>query len=114
MKIIYNHFLPIPGFEAMMLFGVIFARKKYRPISEATIRHEMFHELQVRQDYQTSKIDDRIPPSIWAWIKFYAVYLSQWVRYGYRSIPFEQEAYMHCNDDEYIRTREKKAWKKYL
>nr|DAE36180.1 MAG TPA: hypothetical protein [Bacteriophage sp.] len=37
MKIIYNDIIPFPGFAAINLFGVIFARKKYRPLSETTV-----------------------------------------------------------------------------
>ena len=37
MKIIYNSLIPFRGYKAMMLFGVIFARKKFKPLSAVTV-----------------------------------------------------------------------------
>ena len=39
MKIIYNSLIPFRGYKAMMLFGVIFARKKFKPLSAVTVNH---------------------------------------------------------------------------
>nr|DAM03170.1 MAG TPA: hypothetical protein [Caudoviricetes sp.] len=32
MKVIYNKYLPIKGYVAINLFGIIFARKEFKPI----------------------------------------------------------------------------------
>ena len=40
MKIIYNILIPFPGYVAMMLFGVIFGRQKYKPLGSLVINHE--------------------------------------------------------------------------
>lgn len=34
MKVMYNKYLPIKGYIAINLFGLIFARKEFNPISE--------------------------------------------------------------------------------
>jgi hypothetical protein len=102
MKIIYNNFIPFRGYVAMMLFGVIFARKKHRPLAEQTINHEAIHAAQARD--------------CGGWWRFYARYLGYWVLYGfsYRAIPFEREAYAKQRDLNYLKNRETKAFKKYL
>lgn len=44
MKIVYNRIMPFRGYSAMMFFGVIFARKKYKPLPSRTVRHEAIHK----------------------------------------------------------------------
>lgn len=43
MKILYNNIIPLKGFQALNLFGVILARKEYGELSEITINHEAIH-----------------------------------------------------------------------
>ncbi len=40
MIIIYNKFIPLKGFRAMNLCGILFARKEFEPLSVWTINHE--------------------------------------------------------------------------
>lgn len=103
MKIIYNGVIPFKGFVAINLFGIIFARKEYRPISETTINHEAIH---------TKQMKDLL------YVGFYLCYIAEWlVRLfmkgdAYRNISFEREAYNYQHTPEYIRTRQKFAmWK---
>lgn len=83
----------------MNLFGIVFARREYRPLSAATIRHEAIHTAQMRE---------------LLYVGFYLCYLGEWfVRlFGkgntYRNISFEREAYRHQHDLNYLRTR--KRW----
>jgi hypothetical protein len=100
MKVIYNNVLPPAGFAAITLFGVIFARKKYKPVSRKLINHEEIHKAQAKD--------------FGGWIIFYIVYLYCWVRnlfkYGftkeaYYKIPFEIEAYANEGDFEYLENR---------
>lgn len=49
MKIIYNKLIPFKGFAAINLFGVLFARKECKPLSERTINHEAIHTAQMRE-----------------------------------------------------------------
>ena len=99
MKVRYNNLLPFPGFVAMAFFGVILARKKYKPLSSATIRHEEIHEAQAKE--------------CGGWIRYYLKYLFFWVKYGYRMIPFEREAYHNETRENYLDIREPFAWRKY-
>lgn len=99
MKIIYNNILPFPGFIAMMLFGVIFARKKYRPLGVVTINHEGIHDAQAKECN--------------GYFRYYWKYLRCWVKYGYRNIPFEREAYDNEENPDYLNKREPFAWKQY-
>ena len=100
MKIIYQNILPPRGFVAIMLFGRIFARKKFKPLSARTINHEKIHAAQAKD--------------CGGWVLFYIRYFFQWVRVGfrYRKIPFELEAYMYDKYDTYLKHRNKFAWKK--
>lgn len=41
--IIYNNIIPFKGFDAINLFGVIFARKEYGELSDKVINHEKIH-----------------------------------------------------------------------
>jgi hypothetical protein len=42
MKVIFNSIIPFPGFKAINLFGVLFARKGSK-IDDKTINHESIH-----------------------------------------------------------------------
>lgn len=127
MKIFYNILLPVPGFIAMMLFGVNFARWEYRlkkgndplvfwdePEAGRGLpgyieNHEAIHKAQVIQDFKKEgeKRDFR------AYCRYYVAYLKQWVRYGYENAPFEVEAKTYARWPEYLDHREPNAWKKY-
>ena len=100
MKLIYNHFIPLPGFAAMMLFGVIFARKKCKPLSVITINHEAIHAAQANE--------------CGGWWRFYCLYIGQWFKYGYRRAPFEREAYAYAHNTYYLTDRRPYAWRNYL
>ena len=100
MKIIYNKFIPIKGFSATVIFGRIYARKEFKPLSERTVRHEEIHALQAKD--------------CGGWIRFYLRYLIYWIRFGYRNNPFEIEAYGNDFKHDYLEKRQKFAWKKEL
>ena len=97
MRIIYNNLIPFPGYSAMMLFGVIFARKKYKPLSTSTINHEAIHDAQARDCH--------------GYFFYYLRCLWQWIRHGYRNNPFEVEAYDNERNPDYLKTRKPFAWK---
>lgn len=99
MKIIYNNILPFKGYSAMMLFGVIFARKKYKPLSPLIINHEAIHDAQAKD--------------CGGYTFYYLRYIGQWLRYGYRNCPFEREAYANERNPHYLKKRNKNAWKAY-
>lgn len=99
MKVIYNNIIPFPGFVAINLFGILFARKIYDPLSKFTVNHEAIHTHQMKE---------------LGYIFFYILYLIEWVckifYYGnlhkaYRNISFEKEAYANDKNLNYLNTR---------
>ena len=90
MKIVYSNIIPVKGFTAINLFGVLFVRKEYEgKLSEKTMNHESIHTAQMKE---------------LGYIGFYVIYLLEWIyrlifhtSTAYRGISFEREAY--CNQD---------------
>ena len=107
MKIIYNNIIPLPGFKAINLFGVLFVRKGCT-MSESDINHEMIHTEQMKE---------------MGYVLFYLWYLVEWLvklaRLGnsnkaYRAISFEREAYGNEKNLIYMTTREKFVSRKLI
>ena len=103
MKVIYNGFIPFKGFSAMNLFGVVFCRKEYRPVSESTLSHEQVHTMQMRE---------------LGFLFFYLLYVLEWALklpiYGkgaYRRISFEREAYAFQHDPD---ARKRFGWVRFI
>ena len=114
-KIIYNKIIPFKGYCAITIFNTIFARTEYQKngISKRTINHESIHMAQSR-DFGIG---------FCGYFIFYIWYLLEWIfklpcaLFGYapyRSISFEQEAFAHENDFEYLKSRKRFQWTKYL
>lgn len=108
MKVIYNKRLPIKGYTAINLFGIIFARKEFKPISERTLNHELIHTAQMKE---------------LLYIFFYLWYGIEWlvrlIQYrdrlsAYYNISFEREAYSNQSDLGYLRVRKVFQFRKYL
>ena len=106
MKIIYNKIIPLKGFSAINIFGVVFARKEYGTLHWQTMNHELIHTAQMKE---------------LGYIPFYLLYFIEWVvrlfingKQAYRKISFEQEAYAYAGDTGYLTNRKKYAFLKYL
>lgn len=106
MKIVYNNILPVKGFTAMNLFGIIFARNEYKPLARRIQNHEAIHTVQMKE---------------MLYIFFYFWYLVEWLvklfRYGrnaYENISFEREAYTYQYDYSHLEKRKKYHWIKRL
>ena len=108
MKVIYNKRLPIKGYTAINLFGIIFARKEFKPISERTLNHELIHTAQMKE---------------LLYIFFYLWYGIEWLvrliqyrdsKEAYLNISFEREAYKNQYDLSYLKYRKKYEFRKYL
>ena len=106
MKIVYNNILPVKGFAAMNLFGIIFARNEYKPLARRIQNHEAIHTVQMKE---------------MLYIFFYLWYLVEWFvklfRYGrnaYENISFEREAYTYQYDYSHLEKRKKYHWIKRL
>lgn len=104
MKVIYNNIIPFPGYKAINLFGILFARKGSN-IDDVTINHESIHTEQMKE---------------MLYILFYIWYIIEWIirlfkkGNAYRNISFEQEAYDNENNLDYLKTRKHYGWFKYL
>ncbi len=107
MKPIYNKILPIKGFVAINLFGIIFARREYR-LGQVELNHERIHTQQMIE---------------MLFLFFYLFYLIEWfiklIYYrnfmkAYRSISFEREAYTFQRDLQYLKKRRIFAWRKWV
>ena len=102
MKVICNSILPIGKNKvSMTLYPFIFVKRKHAALfTTKVLNHELIHEAQIKE---------------LGLIGFYIMYLWFFVKGGYkRANPFELEAYAHDDDLDYLKHREKYAWKSYL
>ncbi|OJU52984.1 MAG: hypothetical protein BGN96_17615 [Bacteroidales bacterium 45-6] len=108
MHIIGNKRIPFRGFQAINLFGIVFARRECLPLSAVTINHEKIHTQQMRE---------------LAFFPFYLLYVAEWMfksirrrsfRQGYLSISFEREAYANQEDLSYLEKRKRWGFVKYM
>ena len=103
MKIIRNKFIPLQGYKAMNLFGVLFVRGNAR-IDNITLNHEKIHTAQIKE---------------MLYVFFYLWYVTEWlIRLfmkgdAYRNISFEREAYNNENDLNYLENRKRFNFTKY-
>ena len=110
MLVIKNNILPLPGFVAVNLFGLVFVRKKewekLTPARQEKVRrHEAIHTRQM--------VELLI-------VGFYLLYRLEWAYWmvfrplnAYRHISFEREAYAHESKKTYLQTRRHYAqWRK--
>lgn len=123
MKVIYNKFIPFPGFFAVNLFGIMFVREEFknRKISKTTYNHESIHSEQML-DF----VGGNNKLLIFGGIIFYILYFIEWLIKliisgftlgkvkAYRSISFEQEAYANERNYNYLKARKRFTWCKYI
>lgn len=107
MKIIRNNIIPFAGYKAMNLFGVLFVRGNAR-IDDITLNHEKIHTAQMKE---------------MLYIFFYVWYVIEWfirlfafkgAKFAYRNISFEREAYSNDKDQDYLNTRKRFAFTRYI
>lgn len=105
--IIENKFIPFKGYCAMNLFGIIFVRKGCK-ITDTVINHEKIHTAQMKE---------------MLYIFFYVWYIIEYLirllscydhDEAYSHISFEQEAYEHQKESNYLNQRDRYAWWSYL
>lgn len=110
MKVIENNIIPLPGFLAMNLFGIVFVRReKWNTLSglqqDFILQHEAIHTAQMRE---------------LAFVGFYLIYFLEWIyrllfhtKTAYRGISFEREAYSQEHNYFYLYQRKPFAqWRK--
>ncbi|MDR1644232.1 MAG: hypothetical protein LBS05_00180 [Tannerellaceae bacterium] len=105
MKIIYNSIIPLKGFIAINLFGLLFARKG-TAISGQIVNHESIHTAQMKE---------------LLYVFFYLFYVAEWIvrlpKYrgrAYENISLEREAYVNMYNRDYLKERRPYAWIRYL
>ena len=108
MKIIYNNLIPMKGYKAVNLFGVLFAREGAR-LTDIDIRHEEIHTAQMKETL---------------YVIFYLWYAVEWIirviangfkpHDAYRALLFEQEAYRHQGEEGYLEKRELWSFIKHM
>lgn len=114
-KIIYNKLIPLKGYVAINLFGIIFARKEY----EAQIENSYFrkvtllnHELIHTAQYKELLYVFYLPLYLLNYIINLFVYLS--FKKAYKNICFEREAKDKECDDYYLERKRHFAWLSYI
>ena len=110
LKKVYSNIIPFRGYLAMTVFPFIFVRKsaqaRFTPKVE---RHETTHALQQLECL---------------WVVFFLWYLLEWLikipfchfnfHRAYRSISFEQEAYLWEQDAYYNKLRPHYSWRYFV
>lgn len=131
MKIVYNYIIPFKGYLAMCVFPFIFVRKDARNLTVKDINHEKIHLRQQLEMYIVGVILTLIlficGLSWWSlfalpifFIWYGVEWFLRWCAYGfnqneaYHNISFEQEAYGNESNLDYLRTRKRFSWCKYL
>ena len=103
MRVVRNRFVPVRGFKAVNLFGVLFVRGDAK-VDERTMNHERIHTAQMRE---------------MGYVPFYVWYVVEWLirlawrwdcKVAYRGIGFEREAYGNEHDTGYLVKRRRWAW----
>lgn len=105
MIIVKNKFIPFGKYDAMNVFGIIFARKE---LTKALANHEAIHTAQMKE---------------LLYVGFYVWYVLEWiiklVKYrnnfkAYRAISFEREAYSSQENLSYLEGRKHYVWLRFL
>lgn len=105
MKVFRSRWLPLRGYAAMNVFGIIIARHDVS-LPLTLLNHERIHTAQMRE---------------LGFLPFYVLYMLEWlVRLvlpgkAYRNISFEREAYGHDHNLDYLKQRKHFAqWRKVI
>lgn len=107
MKIIKNKYIPFKRFKAINLFGVLFVRKEAK-MNERDLNHENIHTEQWKE---------------LLWIGFLLWYVGEWIirlfafkggHHAYKNISFEREANRHEAEPDYIKSRKRFAFTRYI
>lgn len=108
MKIIYSNILPVKGFRAINLFGIVFARKDEPTLTQRIINHETIHSRQI------------VELLVFGFYMWYILeWIFRWIQYkdpykGYRNISFEREAFSNDADFSYPKNRKFFGFYRYM
>lgn len=124
MKIIYNKFIPLKGYKAINIFGVLFVKNGTKNLSKVDINHEEIHTAQMVEtlwvgfyllyvlEYLIHLIFDK--PIIKNYRKSFIKINNDFLNRIYHSVSFEKEAYLNQNNLDYLKTRKHYSWLKYF
>ena len=107
MRIVRNSIIPLKGYKAINLFGILFCRKEVW-IDAADLMHEEIHTAQMKEMLY-------IPFYLWYGIEF--LIRLAWYRScfkAYRNMGFEQEAYLYEQASDYLDRRKPYEWFRYI
>lgn len=108
MIVIYNKILPLKGYIAINILGVLFARKEFNPLRGWMINHERIHTRQMIEMFF-------IFFYVWYILEFmFRIIQYRQIKYAYMNISFEREAYQHQYDLNYLEDRKFLSFIKYL
>lgn len=107
-KVFYTKHLPVKGFRAINLFGLIFARKEHGPLCEDILNHESIHSRQIAE---------LLVVGFYVW--YITEWLIRWMQYkdrllAYRNISFEREAFANDENKQYLKNRPLWAFIRYV
>lgn len=112
MIVIYNNIIPVSGYIAMNLFGIIFARKKLKDKSEfyksVIFRHETIHTIQYLETLFVGFL------LIYGLEYIVKLIITKSTSRAYKSISLEQDAYQYEKDEQYKKHRPLYNWVKYI
>ena len=107
MKIIKSGWFPFGGYGTINLFEMLITRGPL-PLPGRTLRHEGIHTAQMREMLY-------IFFYIWYGLEYLAIRLFHRTQNGtYRDVSFEEEAYAHEDDPDYLASRRPYAWFRYI
>lgn len=107
MTVIRNKFFPFPGYKAINLFGILFAKPNAK-LDELTINHESIHSKQYREVALSLAIPVLLLSFSVSWwfillvpFTFYLWYVVEWLirviigqKDAYKNISLEKDAYI--------------------
>ena len=108
MKIIVNKIIPFKGYIALTIFNRIFVNEKLKDkFTNIVENHERIH---LNQQKELGNIKFLI---LYLWEYFVNLLIYKNHQLAYRNISFELEAKTNEQNLNYLKTREKYAYKKY-
>lgn len=126
---IKNKFIPVKGFGAMNILGLLFVREEHK-LTDTTYRHEAIHTQQQYELLVVAALLSLLACNIWAswWYLLgsillpLAVYVLAWIvelalppyKTAYKDSPFEREANASEHNPEYLARRHFFAWVRYI
>lgn len=106
-----NYLVPLPGYKCMTVWPFIFIRIMAGwggQFNEVDATHEGIHGEQQKE----MLLLPFFVLYLLEWMIRLIIYHNQWE--AYRNISFEQEAFLYEKDSDYLGTRHRYAWVKYI